>query len=87
EASPAPATEFLAERGVACGTATCDTGKVCCNSSCGICVAPGGSCTQQICEPALATCGKSVCAAGKVCCNSSCGICVAPGGSCTQQIC
>jgi hypothetical protein len=33
-----------------CGPVTCQTGSVCCNDSCGICVIPGGSCTQQICQ-------------------------------------
>ena len=34
-----------------CGSAVCRNGDVCCNSSCGICTAPGGFCTQQVCEP------------------------------------
>ena len=40
----------LPQTGVACGPATCAMGEVCCNESCGICTAPGDSCTQQICE-------------------------------------
>jgi hypothetical protein len=34
-----------------CGTATCTGNTHCCNASCGICVPPGGFCTQQFCEP------------------------------------
>ena len=48
---------------VACGKTTCAAGQVCCNASCGICVATGGGCTQQICT-ALSwtyTCGRSIC--------------------------
>jgi hypothetical protein len=29
----------------------CPAGQECCNASCGICVEPGGYCTQQGCEP------------------------------------
>jgi len=36
--------------GEACGPVECGSGEVCCNSSCGICTAPDGFCTQQICE-------------------------------------
>ncbi|KAJ4416594.1 hypothetical protein N0V85_002225 [Neurospora sp. IMI 360204] len=32
-----------------CGKGTCAKGMECCNSSCGICVKPGGACTQQFC--------------------------------------
>ncbi|KAK1778021.1 hypothetical protein QBC45DRAFT_329337 [Copromyces sp. CBS 386.78] len=35
-----------------CGKATCPEGMSCCNSSCGICVKPGGACTQQFCQSA-----------------------------------
>ena len=35
--------------GVECGSKTCAVGDVCCNSSCGICVPPGGHCTDQAC--------------------------------------
>ena len=34
-----------------CGSVTCSPGTHCCNASCGICVPPGGFCTQQICNP------------------------------------
>ncbi len=36
---------------VQCGSRTCAVGEECCNASCGICVAPGGACTQQACSP------------------------------------
>ena len=52
-----------ADGNVTCGMATCTTGQSCCNASCGICVATGGGCTQQICT-ALSwtyTCGRSIC--------------------------
>jgi len=32
-----------------CGLATCNTGSVCCNPSCGICTEPGATCSQQAC--------------------------------------
>ncbi len=35
--------------GESCGSVTCPTGTECCNASCGICVEPGGFCTQQLC--------------------------------------
>ena len=76
---------------VQCGANTCAAGEECCNASCGICVPPGGVCTQQACAPADAgtptACGFNTCAPGTECCNASCGICVPPGGACTQQLC
>src|SRR5678815_3656648 len=36
-----------------CGDSFCTGGKECCNASCGICVDPGGFCTQQYCEPSV----------------------------------
>lgn len=36
--------------GVACGSTTCPSGQVCCNSSCGICTPPGGFCIQLACN-------------------------------------
>ncbi|MCC6648869.1 MAG: hypothetical protein IT374_25300 [Polyangiaceae bacterium] len=33
-----------------CGATQCAVGTVCCNSSCGICTAPGDVCTQQVCN-------------------------------------
>ncbi|MEZ4426804.1 MAG: hypothetical protein R3A51_03825 [Nannocystaceae bacterium] len=39
------------EGGVQCGEHdVCSHPFVCCNPSCGICVEPGGMCTQQVCE-------------------------------------
>jgi hypothetical protein len=29
---------------------TCNTGEVCCNPSCGICVKPGDTCSQEPCR-------------------------------------
>jgi hypothetical protein len=40
----------VAQAGVACGPKTCAVGEACCNKSCGICTAPGGFCTQQMCK-------------------------------------
>ena len=37
--------------GQPCGDKTCGAGLECCNESCGICVEPGGFCTQQACVP------------------------------------
>ena len=34
-----------------CGDSVCGAGLECCNPSCGICVPPGGACTQQYCPP------------------------------------
>ena len=80
--------------GEPCGNVTCPAGQECCNESCGICVPPGGSCTEQFCgdpdpnpEPTGVPCGPTTCAAGQECCNESCGICVSPGGACDQQFC
>lgn len=36
--------------GEKCGAVVCGKGLECCNASCGICVPPGGSCTQQACD-------------------------------------
>jgi len=36
---------------VTCGAARCGAGTTCCNSSCGVCVAPGAGCTKQVCTP------------------------------------
>lgn len=38
--------------GIACGPTTCAAGMVCCNESCGVCTAPGGSCTDEVCVDA-----------------------------------
>ena len=37
--------------GESCGQVVCPAGEVCCNSSCGICVPPGGVCIQMFCDP------------------------------------
>jgi hypothetical protein len=36
--------------GPACGPVNCASGEVCCNESCGICTAPGGSCIKLYCN-------------------------------------
>jgi len=75
-----------------CGPNTCNTGQVCCNASCGICVAPGSSCDTTPCAgaaraPTAVRCGSAQCNDGQVCCNASCGICAAPGETCSDQQC
>ncbi|MBK7861149.1 MAG: hypothetical protein IPJ65_21565 [Archangiaceae bacterium] len=76
-----------------CGPNTCAAGQECCNDSCGICVPPGGACTQQACLLVDAgtapdqQCGATTCPSGTECCNPSCGTCVPPGGVCTQEYC
>jgi hypothetical protein len=75
-----------------CGRNTCNTGQVCCNASCGVCVAPGETCDQQQCAgapytPTAVLCGKGQCNDGQVCCNPSCGICTAPGATCPNTQC
>jgi hypothetical protein len=50
-AAPAAPVEDIVIGGGACGSTTCSPGTHCCNASCGICVPPGGVCTQQICNP------------------------------------
>jgi len=75
-----------------CGRNTCNTGQVCCNASCGICVAPGASCDQRQCAgaprtPTAVLCGQGQCNDGQVCCNASCGICAAPGETCSDKKC
>lgn len=50
-AEPAPVDDSIIIGGGACGKTTCQPGTHCCNASCGICVGPGGVCTQQICNP------------------------------------
>src|SRR5262245_35409768 len=47
----------------ACGSTTCPAGQVCCNASCGLCTAPGGSCIEKVCSDLryYYTCGRLVC--------------------------
>ena len=75
-----------------CGRNTCNTGQVCCNASCGVCVAPGETCDQQQCAgaprtPTAVLCGRGQCNDGQVCCNASCGTCAAPGETCSDKQC
>ena len=73
-ASPAPRPDGGTDgsRPVPCGAVTCGGGQVCCNASCGICAAPGGSCPAIACEdggvPDGGTCGGETCGAGEPCC-------------------
>src|SRR5262245_50613762 len=57
--------------GVACGSATCAAGEVCCNESCGICTPPDGACIEIACDPGMTPCGPNMCGAGEFCCNES----------------
>lgn len=75
-----------------CGRNTCNLGQVCCNQSCGICVAQGATCDQTQCTggprpPTNIRCGSGQCNDGQVCCNPSCGICAAPGEACSEEQC
>jgi hypothetical protein len=90
----APATSGVSQtlNAVPCGPNTCNTGLVCCNPSCGTCVAPGATCDTSLCSnpityPASQSCGLTTCTIDSVCCNPSCGICTAPGESCSQRAC
>jgi hypothetical protein len=87
----APVPNFSAQSAL-CGPNTCNLGQVCCNWSCGTCVAPGATCDQTRCDnaiqyPASPACGLTTCNIDSVCCNPSCGICVAPGDDCSQRAC
>jgi hypothetical protein len=37
---------------LACGPVRCSEGMMCCNTSCGICVPPGGGCSAEVCTDA-----------------------------------
>lgn len=58
------------DAGERCGPIVCAAGTFCCNESCGICVAPGGSCTELACVDAggPAHCGAAICGFGEECC-------------------
>ena len=51
-ATPAMAVtpEPLFTAGEPCGGVTCPKGTYCCNPTCNMCVLPGMSCTQQVCN-------------------------------------
>jgi len=61
--------------GEVCGEETCMTDEECCNSSCGICVQPGQSCLDVVCddkgiagtgkEKGITSTGKSVVGTGQ----------------------
>lgn len=53
EAAPAVVEgtpEPLFTAGEPCGGVICSKGTYCCNPTCNICVPPGWSCTQQVCN-------------------------------------
>lgn len=80
---------FDAGPGIACGANTCRQGTFCCNESCGICAAEGGTCTEQACgEPVV--CDGEVCADTAMCCGGCPGqpsTCSGPGGECPAVLC
>ncbi|MEM9070224.1 MAG: hypothetical protein AAGE52_17085 [Myxococcota bacterium] len=75
--------------GERCGTNICEVGDVCCNPSCGICTAPGGSCPTIDCGPL--TCDGVECAADATACCPGCrageSVCSGPGGECPPLAC
>jgi hypothetical protein len=77
--------------GVPCGPVTCQSGKQCCNPSCGICTDPGQVCDQRTCGMSYSSwnesCGQNTCPTGQICCNASCGTCVPPGKDCDHREC
>jgi hypothetical protein len=89
--APTPAPEATHGEPEPCGMNVCAGGTICCNESCGTCVAPGQSCSKLTCSmpevPVSVMCGRNTCSVGEVCCNLSCGICAAPGAACDQRIC
>lgn len=84
--------------GTPCGPTTCEVGTVCCNSSCGICVAPGGGCPAVYCEPDAGppedagglVCGDEICGVGARCCSgcsASESYCAPLGEPCPRPAC
>lgn len=70
--------------GVRCGPTVCAAGTVCCNESCGICVAPGEGCIELACVDAggPAHCGSDRCGPGEECCVDCDGAPYCHAGSC-----
>ena len=70
--------------GEACGPTTCAAGTVCCNASCGICVEPGGTCTEMACTRSCTA--DAECGPAEYCSAATCGgpgTCVpVPSGDC-----
>lgn len=72
-----------------CGPVRCGPGTECCNASCGVCVAPGGSCSGEVCVDAgPATdaglppgCEAVSCQAGEQCCPGCGSMVFCAGGS------
>ena len=52
-----PETGACTREGQSCGSTVCGADQICCNMSCGICVAPTESCTDQTCVE----CGARTC--------------------------
>lgn len=84
--------------GEACGPVTCAAGQVCCNASCGICLAPGESCPAIACadggpgEIYCGTAGLDPCPGDMFCdYGPSCGegdeggICRPPPSTCPED--
>lgn len=73
---------------VRCGPVTCEQGQVCCNASCGICTAPGGTCVEIACTTECA--GNAECAPDEYCALSHCpdgrrdGVCVPRPEACPE---
>ena len=93
ESAPAPpaANDAAIQYSALCGNATCSVGEVCCNASCGTCVAPGAPCDKTRCDngptrPYSQACGMNTCSVGSVCCDAACGLC-APADQCSHLHC
>ena len=83
------ATQTDSGPGIACGANTCRQGTVCCNESCGECVAPGGACLDIECT-APVVCDGNVCADTAMCCGGCPGepsSCSGPDGECPPVSC
>jgi hypothetical protein len=71
-----------------CGPEPCPAGLFCCNPGCGLCVPPGGDCSDQACLPGEEPCGvNGICAPDQYCCDPACGICAQIGQPCQTQGC
>jgi len=85
---PSPMTRSAPR--IQCGERQCDEGLVCCNRSCGTCVKPGETCSQQVCGvPTSAEstfCGLNTCNVGEVCCNPYCGYCARSTSECDPSL-
>lgn len=84
---PQPVCVPEPDAGKTCGNVTCSAGQECCNASCGICVEPGGACTQQFCEPQMGTCAEVDCRAGTTCIETPGGPMCQPTLTCASVLC